>query len=248
MTELFSELPLASAWLFSLIAFVVAALAVAIYPGELSWLPGKGNQWLYDKAAANYANKWQRHSYALYDRQIQQAAAAVAAEFAAKVAANQAGNPRILDIACGSGRATRAAAELLGQSATYTAIDSSSAMLDEMSVTLKDVIGAQAIKRETCDAIEWLEKNRAQFDLLLLMEAVEFIPQNQRLLSGLARAAATGSRLVMTRPASPWWIFFTGRGQSRAKVYQRLTDAGFGEIHFTPWRNRYELVSAIKRA
>lgn len=250
MTALLAELPLAGAPLFIALILITIALALAIYPGELSWLPGKGNRWLYDKAAANYAKKWNRHSYAQYDQHIQRAAAAAADRAADRAvsATNQTIHPRVLDMACGSGRATRAAATELGKNASYTAVDSSAAMLDEMSVTLEDVIDPDTVTRENCDAIAWLERNNAQFDLVLLMEAAEFIPQNRKLLAGLANAATTGSHLVMTRPASPWWIFFPGRGQSRRALRQRLTSAGFSDICFFAWRSRYELVSAVRQA
>ncbi|MFK7977172.1 MAG: class I SAM-dependent methyltransferase [Halioglobus sp.] len=236
MTGLFPScaLVILAVVVFSLLLLLVA---LAIYPGELSWLPGKGNQWLYDRAAANYSQKWQRHSYAQYEKQIQQAATAVAKNVS---------QPRVLDIACGSGRATRAAAATLGKNAGYTAIDSSSAMLQEMANTLAGIIAPAAIKSENCDAVEWLERNSGEFDLLLLMEAAEFIPQNRQLIAGLAKAAANGSRLVMTRPASLWWIFFPRRGQSRRALSKRLSAEGFGDIQFTPWRNRYELVSAVR--
>lgn len=224
-------------WLALTATLLIAAWL--IYPGELSWLPGKGNRWLYNRGARQYHQKWQRHDYQSYDNAIKTAASS-AAENTEHVA--------VLDLACGSGRATTAAVAALGKRAHYTAVDYSKAMLQHFHATLQVQARHCDLELEIIEAevVSWLQGTYAQYDLVMLMEAAEFIPDNRALIAALGTATRAGGQLVMTRPAGYWAHCFPGRRQQRHAVKQALTSAGFEHIRFSPWRARYELVQAVR--
>lgn len=224
-----------------IIAAAVVFILLAIYPGELSWVRSGGHRWLYDRAAQHYNDKWLRHDYKDFDQQIARAAA---------LAADLHSPPAVLDLACGTGRATLSAYRTLGEQADYTAVDFSTGMLAQFSTDngalpqwLRD-----NVKTECNELGDWLAHNERRYELVLLMEASEFIPGNRALTSQLGRTVRAGGQLVMTRPAGFWWLLFPGRGQSRKVIAQRLREAGFSEPDFIPWRQRYELVTAHRQA
>ncbi len=227
--------------LWLLVAVATIAGVWAIYPGELSWLPCKGNRWLYNRAAAGYHQKWQRHDYRAYDALILEAVT---------VLGHNDSPARIADLACGSGRATLVAASRLGIKAHYLAVDFSAAMLAQFKQQIANDSTYQAcdITLQQQDLHTWLSMQNEKFDLLLFMEAAEFIADNRSLLAKLGAIAAPGSDLIMTRPAGYRGFLFPGRHQSRAAMHRALQTAGFEAVEFLPWRARYELVRAKRSA
>jgi SAM-dependent methyltransferase len=224
-------------WLLATILLVLSVWLV--YPGELSWLPGNGTRWLYDRAAPGYHRKWARHDYEPYDNLIHRAAREVV---------GYCDLPRVVDLACGSGRAIRCAAARLGPSASYHAVDFSQGMLERCQEEVRHdpAMAGCNIHFHHSDALAWLRARTEPFDMLLLMEAAEFIAHAGALLDALGRAAAPGARLVMTRPAGCWSALFPGRRQGRRQLTLALQEAGFEQLQCLPWRARYELVYAVK--
>lgn len=219
------------------LATVLAALL--IYPGELSWLSPKGTRWLYDRGAKNYESKWLRHDYTPYDALITQTAQSIEATNS---------SPKVLDLCCGTGRATLLVTRLLGSQANYTAVDFSAEMLASLKARIGNSVHARELEIDViqADVQNWLEGKSTGYDLLLLMEAGEFLPNFKAVVSGIGTACNSGGALVMTRPAGFWSLFFPGRAQTRSQLSAQLLQAGFSDVQFSPWRKRYELVHARK--
>lgn len=246
-----------SVWV--VLALPAAAIAaLAIYPGELSWLPGRGTRWLYDRAAKGYSGKHGRHDYAAYDAFIARAAQSCLdkqgyAQAQGKCQGQGQIPIRVLDLGCGTGRATLAAAAVLGDAARYSAVDFSPAMLDEFRSELDRRQPQLNSVRDIheCDITAWLETPEAQarrYDLLLCMEVGEFLPSFPRVLKQLEQVSADAATLVITRPAGFWAWCFPGRAQTRRGLAAALAKAGYSIDEIQPWRGRYELLRCRRGA
>lgn len=221
------------------VLLTLAGIALLFYPTELSWVSTKGTRWLYDKSAASYATKWERHNYSSYDALISKAAASLKASST---------DLAVLDLCCGTGRATLVASRALGSRANYTAIDFSAAMLEQLKQEIASSEFAQTLNINVMqeDVQQWVQHSSACFDLILFMEAGEFLPEFTDVIEHLGRACNRGGYLVMTKPTAFWCTFFPARSQTRRQLSAQLHWAGFTEITFTEWRSRYELVTARK--
>jgi ubiquinone/menaquinone biosynthesis C-methylase UbiE len=228
--------------IFFAIAGALTTLVIVLllfYPGELSWVSPKGTRWLYDKGAKSYETKWQRHDYTPYDGLIALAASSL----------QPSPKPlQVLDLCCGTGRATLVASRTLGSQAGYTAVDFSPGMLASLKSQI-DPLGHEHspdIKIVQADVHDWLRGTASRFDLLLFMEAGEFLPQFTEVIARLGPVCNAGGFLVMTKPAGLWSLCFPGRAQTRSQLTAHLHKAGFGDVKFTAWRKRYELLTARK--
>lgn len=223
--------------LWLVLAASAAAVIAALYPAELSWVSARGTRWLYNRGASTYEGKWRRHDYRPYDKLVTQSALAVAG----------AQQPRVLDLGTGTGRALLLAIQALGARAQYTAVDFSTEMLARLQSKLESVPGdALDIALSDQDLRGWLATQSNQYDLIMCMEVGEFVADFPGVLDAAGRIARPGARLVMTRPAGLWSLFFPKRCQSRKGMAEKLAQCGFAQIEFSPWRRRYELVSCVK--
>jgi SAM-dependent methyltransferase len=222
------------------------AVALLVYPGELSQISSTSHRWLYDRSAERYERKWRSHAYTepSHVKRIAQHAVACCSD---------SHTHRVLDVGCGTGRGVRIVAPSLAQDTTFLCVDFSARMLDRFRAWLSSSSTPSLSKRVTMverSLTAWAgdhdEGCEERFGLVLLLEVGEFLPD---LTFVLGRATAlTNARggLVMTRPAGPWHWAFPGRLQSRGRLAELLRSLGYGEIRFSPWRSRYELVFARK--
>ena len=228
-----------------LLVAALVAVALLIYPGELSQVSSASHRWLYDRSAGRYERKWRSPPYTdsvLTDRIGAYAAASC----------RDSGLDHVLDLGCGTGRGVRIVAPFLADSATFTCIDFSKRMLDEFSAWLA-TSGTSLADRVTLieqSLDDWATSpapDTVRYGLVLLLEVGEFLPEFDRTVE--RAAALTGPRggLVMTRPAGAWCWAFPGRNQSRKGLRRVLESSGYCELQFLPWRSRYELVIARKR-
>jgi SAM-dependent methyltransferase len=223
-------------------ALLLAGLVVSIYPGELSYISGPLHRWLYDRGARWYERKWRGAAYRdqrFIDHIVRHARRSCAVS----------GSYEVLDLGCGTGRATRIAASVLPDQSTFVAVDFAPAMLTQLRtwlVTEADGRLRDRVELVHSDIGRWLrsESKPGRFSLVFLLEVAEFLPKLPDVLRQSAFLTAAGGGLVMTRPAGPWHLFFPGRHQSRAALGRLLTQAGFGRVRFIDWRSRYELVLA----
>jgi SAM-dependent methyltransferase len=223
----------------ALLGALLLLIFLSLYPAELSWFGGRGTRWLYDRAAHRYEEKWARHDYGPYDEAVRLAAREVLA---------QCSQPRVLDLGCGSGRALLQAAQVLGDEATYTAVDFSAGMLAGLRARIAADTGLAscAVELVQADIGTWTAAATESSNLVLCMEVGEFLPDFQRVLSRIGDLCAPGGRLVMTRPAGGWSLFFPARRQRRQTLLASLSAAGFDDCQVLPWRGRYEILVASR--
>jgi SAM-dependent methyltransferase len=231
--------------LFAMLAAVIlVGVVVTIYPGELSYVSHPLHRWLYDRGARRYERKWRSPSY-------QDPAIGDLIARHARTGCDGAGRREVLDLGCGTGRATRLVAEALPGDTQFVAVDFAPAMLR----CFKEWLGRHADPgvRSRIDIVErdlgeWLRSSDAEraFGAVLMLEVAEFLGRPASVLRGIASVTAPAGALIMTRPAGLWWLLFPGRHQSRPALARALAAAGFGDLRFVPWRGRYELVLATR--
>jgi len=143
---------------------------------------------------------------AVYDEQFRGSAAesyeryfvpAIGAPLAADLIETAALHPgeRVLDVACGTGIATRLAAERLGDSGQLVGTDVNPGMLE--------------VARSVADGtpIEWREANAESqpfvdesFDVVLCQMGLQFVPNKLAALREMRRVLASGGRAVLNLP------------------------------------------------
>jgi ubiquinone/menaquinone biosynthesis C-methylase UbiE len=102
---------------------------------------------------------------------------------------------RVLDVACGTGVVTRAAAERVGPAGHVVGVDLNSGMI-AVARSLPPRIGAQ---------IEWLERSAvdlrlqdASFDVVLCQQGLQFFPDKVVALQEMRRVLDRGGRLALS--------------------------------------------------
>jgi len=110
---------------------------------------------------------------------------------AAQVSAGE----RVLDVACGTGVVTRAAAVLAGPSGRVTGVDLNGAMIS-VARTLAQPAGA---------ARDWFERDAldlqfpdANYDVVLCQQGLQFFPDKLRALREMRRVLRRGGRLALS--------------------------------------------------
>lgn len=210
-------------------------IALAIYPGELSWLSPALHARLYDSAAKKYEEKWVRHDYSYYDQTVRQSCSLVTDTYKERLL--------VLDLCAGTGRATEVMASELPAQTQFLCVDASSGMLNALENRLLKPATASAQVHIICDrAGHWLGRSEARFHLVAMMECSEFLPGFPELVENLSQRLIPGAVVVTTRPAGLFGWLFLGRSQHQKGYYQLFARHGFCLISDNSWRNRYRLV------
>lgn len=224
--------------IWTAIAVFILVAALSIYPGELSWFGARANARLYDAGASQYESKWQRHDYAPYDAQIERAAGLLQGE-----------KLRVLDLCTGTGRALAVAVASLDIRASYTAVDSSSAMLSickQRVADLREDLSAE-ITLSLAEVSSWLAHAKPrEYQLITLMEASEFIPDFPSVFTLLAKCLDHRGMLVMTYPTSIYALCFPRRAQARRQLHVLIHQSGLQIDLDTSWRSRYRICVVTK--
>lgn len=140
---------------------------------------------LYEKYAASAAEIYERHFVP-----------SIGEPFARRLlaAANPASGERVLDVACGTGVATRLAAEAVGSDGTAAGLDINPGMLE-------------VARKVSPPGIEWHEAPAedmplpdSSYDLVLCAMGLQFFPEQVKALQEMRRVLAPGGRTVVLTP------------------------------------------------
>ena len=221
-----------------LVLACVAAIviALAIYPGELSWLSPRLHAHLYNGAAASYERKWLRHDYTAYDQLL--------TTCCQKVSKEMPGPLRALDLCAGTGRATEVMATVLPVDTNYVCVDASVGML----TILRSRLAASGLPSKQLqvfcdDAARWIDHNEVCFHVVAMMECSEFLPGFSNLVERLSNCLEPGAVVITTRPGGLFAWLFPSRGQRPGSYHRLFTRHGFSILQDKPWRARYRLVA-----
>jgi SAM-dependent methyltransferase len=117
------------------------------------------------------------------------------------------------DLGAGTGTFTRALTELLGAGSTLYAVDGDARAvraLRELSSSSWGNVSVTAVKADFTRPLELpgLLREDAQLDGILLANALHFVPDAERVLSGLVKQLRPGGRMIVVeydrRGASRW--------------------------------------------
>jgi ubiquinone/menaquinone biosynthesis C-methylase UbiE len=87
----------------------------------------------------------------------------------------------------------------------------------------------------------------ASFDVVVCLEALEFMPKPEAVLAELARVLRPGGLLFITNRTGVQARFLPGRVWTHAQVFQLLKAHALRNISIRPFLVDYEWVTAIKR-
>jgi SAM-dependent methyltransferase len=223
---------------------MIAALLVAWFAlgwllvTEFSYLPGgRLTVWLYDRLAILYPRKTRARAYVDAATQERILLAPLRALCARRLA------PRVLDLGCGSGRATLLLMTQSWFAGRIVAVDPSRAMLAQLEAA-RGALPASQRERITivCARAEEALRGVERFDACLLLEVGEFLPRFRALVRAIGTRLEPGGLLLLTRPPFPYSLLFPFRAQRRASLRRLLARAGFAAPAFHRWRRRYAVV------
>lgn len=190
---------------------------------------------LYDRVAARYDMAIKK-----FDLETEEAILGLplATELAERAA------PRVLDVACGTGRVARALLRQIAFEGCVVNLDLAARML--------------RVGRETCapwpGRVHWLRAPADRlpfeahaFDAVTCLEALEFVPSARAALAECVRVLRPGGLLVVTNRVGWQAGLILGKTFSRAAFRQRLADLALEHVHIEPWTVDYDLAWARKK-
>ena len=148
-------------------------------------MPARPATSLYDKYAATAAENYERH----FVPAIGEPVARRLVE-AAELAAGE----RVLDVACGTGVATRLAADAVGADGVVAGLDANPGMLDVARTSCPERIGWHLAPAED------LPFPDETFDVVLCSMGLQFFPDKAQALREMRRVLAPGGRVAWCTP------------------------------------------------
>lgn len=188
--------------------------------------------WLYDITAHRYDRIKQ---YDLADEQILVVRPVVEA-----LGARQ--QPRILDVATGTGRVPLAVAEAVDE-ATFVGLDDAERMLAIAAGKLAQHRCRIALVRSPAVPLPFAA---GSFDVVTCLEALEFFPSDEAALAEMVRVLRPGGALLVTRRSGWEGRLFLTRYRTEAALRLMLERQGMEAIRFFLWEVNYDLVVARK--
>jgi SAM-dependent methyltransferase len=152
--------------------------------------------------------------------------------------------PRVLDVACGTGRTARALLREVAFDGAIVNVDLGRRML--------------AVGRATCapwpGRVTWAQAAACPlpfpanaFDCVTCLEALEFLPDARAALAECVRVLKPGGLLVVTNRVGWQAPLLFGKTFSSPALRRLLADLGLEQIRLDAWTTDYDLVWARKR-
>lgn len=155
------------------------------------------------------------------------------------------GNPRVLDVATGTGRVPLALLRTDSFGGTIYALDRSQEMLAEgHHATGEELAPVRVLRGDARD----LPFGDAVFDAVVCLEALEFMPKPEQVIAEMVRVLAPGGVMLLSNRVGPdaWW--FPGRMAGRGRLERYLRQTGLDDVRMQRWQVHYDLVWASKLA
>ncbi len=190
--------------------------------------------WLYDITAHRYDDIKQ---YDEHEEEFLVARPVVAALGARR-------QPRILDVATGTGRVPLALATALDEG-TIVALDDSARMLAIAARKLAPYRARVALVRHPAVPLPFASNS---FDVVTCLEALEFFPTDKAALAEMARVLRPGGVLITTRRRGWEGRMFLTRYRSEADLRALLQALGLQAARSYLWEVNYDLITARKPA
>jgi ubiquinone/menaquinone biosynthesis C-methylase UbiE len=156
--------------------------------------------------------------------------------------------PRVLDVATGTGRVPLLLCAAAGFRGTVDALDLTAEMLDQARAKQQATNPAAPIRWQRGEACR-LPWAAAVFDLVTCLEALEYFPHPRLALAEMARVLRPGGSLVASKVPDVWARLLPRRALTSATMEAELHRLGLIDVEITVWQpGHYELVTARKPA
>ncbi len=149
-------------------------------------------------------------------------------------------SPRVLDVACGTGRLPKTLLAQPGFSGQIIGLDASRQMLKEAARALGDRVWF------IWQSAERLPFEESTFDAVTCLEALEFMPGPAQALTEMARVLRPGGLLLISNRIGPWTRWMPGHTMSTPALMRLLETLGFERVKMHAWQVEYDLVWAIR--
>lgn len=221
-------------WLFLVLA-VIVAVAIAYWllvTTEGVFLGRRVVVWLYDVTAAKY------DAIKQYDPTEEQLL--VVRPVIQAIGTRR--QPRLLDVATGTGRVPLAIVGALDEG-ILVGLDDSARMLAIAGEKLAAHHERVTLVRHPAVPLPFAT---GSFDVVTCLEALEFFPSDQAALREMVRVLRAGGTLVTTRRCGWEGRMFLTRYRSEAAFRALLADLGLENVRTFLWEINYDLVTARK--
>jgi ubiquinone/menaquinone biosynthesis C-methylase UbiE len=221
-------------WLALVLAVVVVVAAVywLLVTTEGVFLGRRVVVWLYDVTATRY------DAIKQYDAQEEELL--VVGPVIRAIGARR--QPRILDVATGTGRVPLAIAAALDEG-TIVGLDDASRMLAIAADKLAAHRDRVALLRSPAVPLPFAT---ASFDVVTCLEALEFFPSDEAALREMVRVLRPGGALLTTRRSGWEGRLFLTRYRSEPALRAVLAQLGLENVRSFLWEVNYDLVTARK--
>lgn len=152
-------------------------------------------------------------------------------------------NPRVLDVATGTGRVPFDLLQSPHFSGQFVALDDSERMLSVARRKLAPYHDRVTLLHHEAVPLPFEDE---QFDAVTCLEALEFFPSDEAAIQEMVRVLRQGYYLFITRRRGWEGKLFLHRYRSRNKMRALLESAGLQQVQFHPWQVNYDLVTALK--
>ena len=161
----------------------------------------------------------------------------------------RAAQPRLLDVATGTGRVPLFLLQDGRFEGEVVAVDGASRMLDYAKTELDALPPAPHVTVELrqMDATR-LRFEDNSFDAVTCLEALEFFPNDEAALREMVRVLKPGGFLMVTR-RKEWEAYaFLWRYRSRDQMRAIVSSMGVAQVQILDWQSNYDLVVGFKES
>lgn len=152
--------------------------------------------------------------------------------------------PLVLDVATGTGRMPYALLTRPSFQGHVIGLDSSRKMLRQADAKLSRYAGRYALVWHDAQQLPFPDET---FDAVCCLEALEFMPSPQRVLSEMFRVLCPGGIFLVSNRINWERRLMPGKAFSDARFRAMLESAGLVRIEFRPWQVYYDLIWARKK-
>lgn len=152
-------------------------------------------------------------------------------------------DPLVLDVATGTARLARTLFAQPGYRGRLIGVDYSRKMLQEAHCKTAPWAGRITLVWQNADQLPFPDNT---FDAVACLEALEFMPDPQRVLQEMARVLRPGGVFLITNRIGADARWLPGRTQSPEVFEQRLAQIPLEMLRTQAWQEDYDLVWGVK--
>lgn len=152
--------------------------------------------------------------------------------------------PRVLDLAAGTGRTARALLRELAFDGTVVNVDLAARMLEVGQSTMPEPLRGRTSWLRA--PIERLPFDDEAFDAVVCLEALEFVPDLDATLNEALRVLRPGGQLLITHRIGWNARLILGHYLSREALSRKLATLPLHDLRVERWQVEYDLIWATK--